>query len=126
MISPFFREFITELANCDKFVVGAVSGSVNGLGVGMLLYFDFVCASNTSTFYLPYANLGQPTEGGLASAASCSNIPDALVIANLFVQIKTRISSSSFVFTVSKYEKRSHHSCRGGTIWVGDRIFKGE
>ena len=90
MISPFFREFITDLANCDKIVVGAVFGFVNGLGVAMLPYFDFVYASDTSTFCLPYANLGQSTEGGLARAAKCSNIPDALVMSNHYVKYKKK------------------------------------
>ena len=122
---PFFREFITELANCDKLVVGAVFGFVNGLGVAMLPYFDFVYASDTSTFCLPYANLGQTTEGGLALAAKCSNIPDALVMSNHYVKyLKKSISPSPFAFTVSPNANRRHphHSTQGGSLWFGVRI----
>lgn len=61
----FSREFITELANCDKVLVAGLNGSVVGLGVTMLPYLDVIYASDKSTFYLPYARLGQSTEGGL-------------------------------------------------------------
>ena len=81
----FFSEFITELANCEKIVVGAVFGFVNGLGVAMLPYFDYVFASDTSTFCLPYTNLGQTFEGGLPLAAGCAHIPKAMVIANFYL-----------------------------------------
>ena len=80
MICILFREFITELANCEKIVVGAVFGFVIGLGVAMLPYFDFVYASDTSTFCLPYAILGQTTKGGLSLSAGCTNIQRVLVI----------------------------------------------
>ena len=105
MISPFFREFITDLANCDKIVVGAVFGFVNGLGVAMLPYFDFVYASDTSTFCLPYASLGQPPEGGLVLAARCSNIPDALVISNLYVILKKNEYAYHIIFRIYSFKK---------------------
>ena len=105
MISPFFREFITDLANCDKIVVGAVFGFVNGLGVAMLPYFDFVYASDTSTFCLPYASLGQPPEGGLVLAARCSNIPDALVMSNLYVILKKTNKPITLFFCIYSFKK---------------------
>ena len=77
---PFFREFITELANYDKIVVGGVFEFVNVLGVAMLPYFILSTPRTLPRFFLPYANLVQPPEGGLALAAKCSKIPDALVI----------------------------------------------
>lgn len=59
------REFIMELANCDKILVGGLVGSVIGLGVTMLPYLDLVYACDKTTFYLPYVKLGQSSEGGL-------------------------------------------------------------
>ncbi|XP_057373967.1 uncharacterized protein LOC130694877 isoform X2 [Daphnia carinata] len=59
------QEFITELANCDKILVGGVVGSAIGLGVTMLPYLDLVYACDKTTFYLPYVKLGQSSEGGL-------------------------------------------------------------
>ena len=50
--------------------------------IGNLTFLDW----RTSTFCLPYANLGQTTEGGLALAAKCSNIPDVLVMSNHYVK----------------------------------------
>ena len=73
-------EFITELANFEKIVVCAVSGFVNGFVVAMLPYCDYVFTSETSTFCLPYSDLGQTTEGGLVLAARCANIAKMLVI----------------------------------------------
>jgi enoyl-CoA hydratase/carnithine racemase len=60
------REFIMELVNCDKLLVGGLVGSVMGLGVAMLPYLDYVYASDKTTFCLPYGDLGQSYEGGLS------------------------------------------------------------
>ena len=51
--------------NCDKLLVAGLTGSVVGLGVTILPYFDVVYASDKATFHLPYVQLGQSTEGGL-------------------------------------------------------------
>jgi enoyl-CoA hydratase/carnithine racemase len=60
------REFITELANCDKILIGGLVGSVMGLGVAMLPYLNAVYACDKTSFCLPYVKLGQSYEGGLS------------------------------------------------------------
>ncbi|XP_046439540.1 uncharacterized protein LOC124190745 isoform X2 [Daphnia pulex] len=60
------QEFITELANCDKLLIGGLVGSVMGLGVAMLPYLDAVYACDKTSFCLPYVKLGQSYEGGLS------------------------------------------------------------
>ncbi len=74
-----FREFIMELANCDKILVGGVNGAAVGLGVTMLRHFDVVFSSDQSTFSLPYAKLAQATEGGAAMVLHNSSTPNNLV-----------------------------------------------
>ena len=64
--SLLHSEFITELANCDKLLVAGLNGSVIGIGLTMLPYFDIVYASDKAVFHLPYAKLGQGTEGAVA------------------------------------------------------------
>ncbi|XP_046635536.1 uncharacterized protein LOC124314395 isoform X5 [Daphnia pulicaria] len=60
------QEFITELANCDKILIGGLVGSVMGLGVAMLPYLNAVYACDKTSFCLPYVKLGQSYEGGLS------------------------------------------------------------
>ncbi|XP_046635526.1 uncharacterized protein LOC124314395 isoform X4 [Daphnia pulicaria] len=60
------QECITELANCDKMLIGGLVGSVMGLGVAMLPYLDAVYACDKTSFCLPYVKLGQSYEGGLS------------------------------------------------------------
>ena len=77
----FFREFITELVNCDKIVAAAVFGFFNDIDVGMLPYFDFVFASDTSTFIgFIYNALGKITEGSTQIASQFGGVPRAVVI----------------------------------------------
>lgn len=74
-----FRDFILELANCDKILVGGLNGSAVGLGVMMLRYFDLVYASDKSTFYLPYFKLAQGTEGAASLALQNTSTAKSLV-----------------------------------------------
>lgn len=64
-----FRDFFLELANCKKYLVGGLHGRVIGIGVAMLPYFDVTYAADKTVFHLPYAALGQCTEG--ASGYAC-------------------------------------------------------
>lgn len=64
------REFITELVNCDKMLIGGLVGSVMGLGVAMLPYLNAVYACDKTSFCLPYVKLGQSYEGGLSLTLS--------------------------------------------------------
>ena len=61
----FERDFVMALTDCEKLLLCGLTGSVIGLGVTMLAYFDGVYASDKATFHLPYVQLGQGTEGGL-------------------------------------------------------------
>ncbi len=70
---------MTEVALCDKLLVGGLAGSVAGLGVALLPYLDVVYASDKATFQLPYARLGQSTEGGLALTLGLHPAGHALV-----------------------------------------------
>lgn len=77
-IANIVQDFIVELANCDKILVGGVNGAAVGLGVTMLRYFDVVYASDKSTFFLPYAKLAQGTEGGASLVLQNSATPNNL------------------------------------------------
>ena len=65
MVLSTLRDFVLALMDCDKLLVAGLTGSVVGLGVTILPYFDVVYASDKATFHLPYVQLGQSTEGGL-------------------------------------------------------------
>ena len=106
MIYPFFvfSSFITELANCNKIVVGAMFKLVcveNSFGVAMLSYFDYTYASDMSSVCLPYTDLEQTSEGGFSLAAKHTSITKALVIANfkykrIFLLFSSYFSHCSF------------------------------
>ena len=52
------KAFIDILMQCDKPVVAAVNGMAIGAACAMLLHCDFVYASDTANFALPFASLG--------------------------------------------------------------------
>jgi len=64
-LARLIKDFVMALTDCEKLLLCGLTGSVIGLGVTMLAYFDGVYASDKATFHLPYVQLGQGTEGGL-------------------------------------------------------------
>nr|CAD7408988.1 unnamed protein product [Timema poppensis] len=62
-LAAALKQFLKSLALFNKPLVAAVNGSVVGLGVTMLPFFDMVIASDKATFSTPYARLGQVPEG---------------------------------------------------------------
>ena len=93
MIYPFFvfSSFITELANCNKIVVGAMFKLVcveNSFGVAMLSYFDYTYASDMSSVCLPYTDLEQTSEGGFSLAAKHTSITHNSITKKQILNIK--------------------------------------
>ena len=78
-----------ELAQCDQVIVAGLNGAVNGLGLTLLPLVDMVYASDKATFYLPYAKLGQGTEGGVTLTLSHRVSPNNLVR----MRFKTKVVS---------------------------------
>jgi len=59
-----FARFLSTLADCEKPLIAAVNGLAVGIGVTMLLYFDFVLAAESARFRLPFTALGLAPEAG--------------------------------------------------------------
>jgi enoyl-CoA hydratase/carnithine racemase len=62
--SEEFIRFLGTLADCDKPLIAAVNGLAVGIGVTMLLYFDFVMAVESARFRLSFTALGLAPEAG--------------------------------------------------------------
>lgn len=56
--------FLRTLANIDVPVIAAVEGHAVGVGVTLLQHCDFVYASETALFSMPFVSLGLCPEGG--------------------------------------------------------------
>lgn len=63
MDSPVMR-FLIALSTARKPLVAAVNGAAVGVGVTMLLHSDLVYAAKSSTFQMPFVNLGLCPEAG--------------------------------------------------------------
>jgi enoyl-CoA hydratase/carnithine racemase len=58
------KQMIDALRLLDKPLVGAVRGAAVGAGAAMLTYFDFVYASQNTSFQYPFINLALVTKFG--------------------------------------------------------------
>lgn len=58
------RSFLQQLHRQRKPIVAAVNGVAVGIGVTMLLHFDFVYAVEGTSFKMPFVDLGLVPEGG--------------------------------------------------------------
>lgn len=56
--------FLYTLVGLKKPLMAAVEGLAIGVGVTLLLHCDYVCAGETSTFQMPFVNLGLIPEAG--------------------------------------------------------------
>lgn len=56
--------FLTTLVGLKKPLMAAVEGLAVGVGATLLLHCDYVCAGASSTFQLPFVNLGLVPEAG--------------------------------------------------------------
>jgi enoyl-CoA hydratase/carnithine racemase len=61
--SPVAR-FLTQLLECEKPIVAAVTGPAIGIGVTMLLHCDLVYAGESARLHMPFVNLGLCPEAG--------------------------------------------------------------
>lgn len=56
--------FLDALTGLKKPLLAAIEGLAVGVGATLLLHCDYVCAGETSTFQLPFVNLGLVPEAG--------------------------------------------------------------
>lgn len=56
--------FLYALTGLKKPLLAAIEGLAVGVGATLLLHCDYVCAGETSTFQLPFVNLGLVPEAG--------------------------------------------------------------
>ena len=64
------RDFLLQVASYPKILVAGVNGPAEGLGTALLPLFDLVYASDTATFHMAYATLGQVPEAGASISLS--------------------------------------------------------
>lgn len=57
-------QFLLCLLDYEKPLLAAVEGAAVGIGATLLLHCDFVLASNTTKFAMPFVKLGLTPEGG--------------------------------------------------------------
>jgi enoyl-CoA hydratase/carnithine racemase len=57
-------QFLVCLARLNKPIIAAITGAAVGIGTTMLLHCDFILASASAKFSLPFIKLGLTPEGG--------------------------------------------------------------
>ncbi|PAA90280.1 hypothetical protein BOX15_Mlig028982g1 [Macrostomum lignano] len=60
------QRLVSAMVEFPKLLVATVTGACVGLGAALLPLCDFVYASDSAYFYLPYAKLKQPCEAGVS------------------------------------------------------------
>jgi enoyl-CoA hydratase/carnithine racemase len=63
-LRPAVGRFLRGLVHTEKPVVAGVQGVAIGIGMTMLLHFDYVVAANNARFSAPFAELGVVPEAG--------------------------------------------------------------
>lgn len=81
-------DFLHTINACETVMIGAVEGSAVGIGVTMLLHFDFAYAARGAKMRMPFVALGLCPEGAstylLPKVAGMKRAAELLILGDLF------------------------------------------